>query len=240
MKKITFLLIFSLLPALISAQQLMKIVYVNKGAIVANPKEAEWLVAIRKVNGLYERNDYVMNGPLKKVKTFKDLNQTILEGNYLEYDDKGNLQLAGYYTDNKKSGKWFYFSDSGKIIRTENFEGTGIFEEEGNKIATKDLFVPPSFKSGKTDWNIYLHENLNRDNIINRTKDERIEISFSVTTTGALKNFVLIRSEYFYADNEMIRTLSAAPKWKPASVNGTPVAYRYHLSIDLYDLFHEK
>lgn len=238
-KNIFSLLLLLSCSYLAPAQKLMKTVYVNKGAVTSNPKEAEWLIAIRNVDGRYERNDYTMNGPLKRVKTFKDLNQTVLEGNYIEYDNNGNIQVAGFYTNNKKSGKWFYYNDSGNVIRTERFEGNGIYEEKGNYYFHKDSLTLPSFKAGKNEWRNYLHENLNWDQVPNQLKDEEVKISFAVTESGALKNFVLIKSEYFTADNEIIRALSASPKWKPALYNGRPEAYRCILNFSLYDLFHE-
>lgn len=236
MKKIIYLAAFVLSFNFVAAQKLMKTVYVNKGAITPHAKEAEWLIAIRNVDGRYERNDYKMNGPLKRVKTFKDLNQTILEGNFLEYDDNGNLQVAGYYTDHKKSGKWFYFNEAGDITRTEKFEGKGIYEEVGNHVADRDSLVPPAFKSGKNEWRNYLHETLNWDPMAIRSKDKEVKISFTITESGTVKNLILMKSEYFNADNEIIRTISAAPRWKPASFRGKPVSYRYIQSLTLYNL----
>lgn len=218
------------------AQKLMKVVYIKDGAVTTNPKEADLLIAIRSVNGRYERNDYTMNGPLKRVKTFKDLNQTILEGNYLEYDKEGNLQLAGYYTDNKKSGSWLYFNDSGNVVKTENFDGPGIFQETGSN---HDSSTAPSFKGGKKEWGNYIHETLDRDAMVNMLKDEEVKISFTVTESGTLKDFILFKSEYFTIDNEIIRVFSKSPKWKPATYAGKPVSYRYRQSMTILDLFHE-
>lgn len=220
------------------AQKLMKIVYVSKGAITTNTKEAEWLIAIRNVNGRYQRNDYTMNGPLKRVKTFKDLNQTILDGPYLEYDNKGCLQLAGFYTDNKKSGKWFHYNDSGNIVKREEFEGKGLFDETSIAVSANDSITAPVFKGGKKEWRNYLNETLNWDNNTDKLKDEVIKLSFTINESGVLNNIILLKSEYFYIDNEVIKTISSSPKWKPGSINGKPVARRYAQSISLYDLFH--
>ncbi len=81
LKPLLIVCIAGLLPLFTSAQKLMKIVYVKDGIITGNAKEANMLIAFRSVNGLYERNDYTMNGPLRRVKTFKDTKQAVLEGN---------------------------------------------------------------------------------------------------------------------------------------------------------------
>lgn len=233
-----FFLLLSFLAASVNmqAQKLMKVVYVKDGAITKNTREADLLIAIRSVNGGYERNDYTMNGPLLRVKTFKDIDQTILEGNYLEYDKKGNLQLAGYYTNNVKSGKWLHFNDSGKIINAENFAGVGIFDGESNY---HDSSSPASFKGGMNEWTNYLHENLNRDAMINMLKDEEVKLSFTVTESGIVKDFVLLHSEYFLVDNEFIRVLHKSPRWKPALYKGRPVNYRLTQNLVMFDLFYE-
>jgi antitoxin component YwqK of YwqJK toxin-antitoxin module len=237
MKKIFFLLLsFLAISVSIRAQKLMKIVYVKDGVVTSNAKEANLLIAIRSVDGRYERNDYTLNGPLIRVKTFKDMNQTILEGNYLEYDKNGNLQLAGYYTNNVKSGNWLHFNDSGKIVNVENFGGTGIFDGEANY---HDSANPPLFKGGKNEWRNYLHETLNRDAMSNMLKDEEVNLSFTITETGTLKNFILFRSEYFLVDNEFISVVNKSPKWKPALYMGKPVSYRYFQNLLMFDQFYE-
>lgn len=219
------------------AQKLVKIVYMKDGVVTNNASDANMLIAFRSVNGLYQRNDYSSNGPLRTVKTYKDPEQTILEGHYLEYDHKGNLQLAGYYVNNKKTGTWFYFKDSGNIVKTEQFPGPGVFDDAGNDHNNITL---PVFKSGKNEWRNYLHSNVNRKYIRDEQKPEEVKISFSITASGVVKNPVLTKSAYFASDNEIIRTIISSPRWKPALHDGKKVSYRYLQSLSLYDLFHKK
>ena len=238
MKKIFFLSVVFLASLSDSfAQKLMKVVYIKDGAVTSNPKDATLLIAIRSVDGHYERNDYEIKGPLRRVKTFKDRNQTILEGNYLEYNKDGMLQLAGYYTNNVKSGRWHYFNDSGIVTRTEDFEGTGVFDIPGSYY---DTTILPSFKGGKNGWRNFLHETLDRDAMTNMLKDEEVKISFLVSESGSLTNFIIFRSEYFVVDNEFIRVLTKTPKWNPGTRNGIPVSFRITQNLLMLDTFHEQ
>jgi len=234
---ITISIAVGLLPFFANAQKLMKIVYVKDGIITSNTKEANMLIAFRSVNGLYERNDYTMNGPLRRVKTFKDSKQTILEGNYLEYNKSGNLVMAGYYFENEKSGTWYYYNDSGRVIKTEEFPGRGIFDEN-NALPKDDTLVKPYYRDGKNEWRSYIFNTLNEDAVTrNRLKDEQVKISFLVSETGKIKDLILIKSEYFSFDNDVIKTISNAKGWSPASIGDKKIAFRLAQTISMLDAF---
>lgn len=237
LKPLLIVCIAGLLPLFTSAQKLMKIVYVKDGIITGNAKEANMLIAFRSVNGLYERNDYTMNGPLRRVKTFKDTKQTVLEGNYLEYNKNGNLVMAGYYFDNEKSGTWYYYNDSGRVIKTEEFHGRGIFDD--NTAAPKgDTLIMPYYRDGKNEWRSYIFNTLNEDAIArNQLKNEQVKISFLIAETGKIKDLILIKSEYFSFDNDVIKIISNAKGWNPASIGDKKVAYRLAQTVSMLDAF---
>lgn len=237
LKPLLIVCIAGLLPLFTSAQKLMKIVYVKDGIITGNAKEANMLIAFRSVNGLYERNDYTMNGPLRRVKTFKDTKQAVLEGNYLEYNKNGNLVMAGYYFDNEKSGTWYYYNDSGRVIKTEEFHGRGIFDD--NTAAPKgDTLIMPYYRNGKNEWRSYIFNTLNEDAIArNQLKNEQVKISFLIAETGKIKDLILIKSEYFSFDNDVIKIISNAKGWNPASIGDKKVAYRLAQTVSMVDAF---
>ena len=237
LKSLLIVCLAGLLPLFTGAQKLMKIVYVKDGIITGNAKEANMLIAFRSVNGLYERNDYTMNGPLRRVKTFKDTKQAVLEGNYLEYNKNGNLVMAGYYFDNEKSGTWYYYNDSGRIIKTEEFHGRGIFDD--NTAAPKgDTLIMPYYRNGKNEWRSYIFNTLNEDAIArNQLKNEQVKISFLIAETGKIKDLILIKSEYFSFDNDVIKIISNAKGWNPASIGDKKVAYRLAQTVSMVDAF---
>ncbi len=234
---ITLCIAVWLLPLLSNAQKLMKVVYVKDGIITSNSKEANMLIAFRSVNGLYERNDYTMNGPLRRVKTFKDVGQTVVEGNYLEYNKNGNLVMAGYYINNERSGKWYYYNDSGRVIKTEEFHGRGIFDEN-IAVPKDDTLIKPYYKDGKSEWRNYIFNTLNEDAVSrNRLKEEQVKISFLISETGKIKDLFLIKSEYFSFDNDVIKIISNAKGWIPASIGDKKIAFRLAQTVSMLDAF---
>lgn len=45
----------------------------------------------------------------------------IRNGPYTRYFESGQLDCSGYYTREQKSGTWKYYSQAGKLIRTEEW-----------------------------------------------------------------------------------------------------------------------
>ncbi len=237
---ITLVLTTCFFTSFTHAQKLLKVVYVNDGKITRNPKEADWLIAIKSVKDGFERSDYKMNGPLKRVKTFKDSTQKILHGKYQEYNNNGNLILVGHYTNNEKSGTWIYFDDSLKIIKKDLFasEPSAIVHDSVNNTipGQRSELQPPSFKGGKSAMHHFIFDNLDTEIKPNPLKDEKVIVGFTVTANGSVKNIFICKSEYFALDQETLRIFSKMPRWKPATYNGIPVDYNKAEGIVIYHL----
>lgn len=222
------------------AQKLLKVVYVNDGKITRNSKEADWLIAIKSVKDGFERSDYKMNGPLKRVKTFKDSTQKILHGKYHEYNDNGNLILIGQYTNNEKSGTWIHFDESLKVIKKDLFanDPAAIVYDSVNNVppGQRSELQPPSFKGGKSAMHNFIFDNLDTEIKPNLLKDEIVIVGFTVTASGSVKNIFICKSEYFALDQEALRIFLKMPRWKPATYNGKPVEYKVAESITIFHL----
>lgn len=215
--------------------------YVKDGKITKNPKDASWLIAIKLVNGHFERHDYTMNGPLKRVKTFKDSLQNILDGNYYEYSNSGKLQLSGKYKDHKKAGVWYQYNDSGKVVKKESFEIDPAASQNPNEEIKQfygnqeSIYKPAEFKGGNKELRNHIFHNFNADIASPTLKDEQAKIGFTIDSTGSVKNLHIVQSANFAFDQEALRIISIMPKWEPASFNGKPVPSLRVQSITMFD-----
>ncbi|MCC7534331.1 MAG: hypothetical protein IT246_10355 [Bacteroidia bacterium] len=52
----------------------------------------------------------------------RDTMITIKNGPYTRYYESGKLNCSGFYDRNKKTGTWKYYSEAGKIIRSEQWQ----------------------------------------------------------------------------------------------------------------------
>ena len=92
--------------------------------------------------------------------------------------------------------------------------------------------VLPEFPGGMEGWGKYLSENLKypeparKENITGR-----VIMSFIVEKNGSLTDIKVLRGIGGGADEEAIRVLKAAPKWKPGVSDGLPVRVAYTMPI---------
>lgn len=74
-----------------------------------------------------EFRTYYCNGNIESISYFVD-NHYFKVSKYIEYFENGNIKIIGNYTDslidiygNSKVGEWKYFSEDGKLIKTESY-----------------------------------------------------------------------------------------------------------------------
>ncbi|HPH91074.1 MAG TPA: energy transducer TonB [Ferruginibacter sp.] len=218
----------------ILAQEVVNIVLVGTNGVTEDIKEATSFVAVKTYPGnTFERLDYKMGGPLIKLRTYNDSNLSILDGSYIEYDEKGNIFLTGTYSDNKKNGDWLYYNDTGKVMLTRVFEHDSLIKTvEPDTIQKKNLAKYPDereaiFKAGNADWSMYLSHALQPDIGNKSKKGGKVKVQFVVDTTGKTTHIYLRKSAEFVLDEEGLRVIRNSPLWQPAFQNGRKVkAYR--------------
>ncbi|MBI9060611.1 MAG: linear amide C-N hydrolase [Marinilabiliaceae bacterium] len=70
------------------------------------------------VSAHYVMRDYFMNDTLQGVAYYSSLNPEIIDGNYYEYHENGNVKVAGHFKHRLKHGEWKYWSNDGKLEQT--------------------------------------------------------------------------------------------------------------------------
>ena len=120
------------------AQKLVNIVLVGKNGITEDIKKATSFIAIKAYpGGVFERIDYKLQGPIIQLRTYSDSTLTSLSGRSFEYTIQGRLYKKGYYSNNLKTGNWDYLNDTGKVIKTERYEGGVLVNADVKDTADK-------------------------------------------------------------------------------------------------------
>ena len=216
------------------AQEIVNIILLGDNGITEDIKEAKNFIAIKQYpDATYERLDYTLYGPLKKLRTYSDSTLTVLSGRSYEYDTAGHLNYHGYYSNNKKHGEWSYLNDTGKVVRKERYENGSLVDPDVKDTTNKkDTLSYPdekeaTFKKNVRDWTAYIQKNLYQDAGVKSVKGGRVMVRFMVNTKGAVDNIYLEKSVEFVLDEASIKVIRNSPPWTPAFQNGKQVnAYR--------------
>ncbi|HSN61152.1 MAG TPA: energy transducer TonB, partial [Ferruginibacter sp.] len=145
------------------------------------------------------------------------------------------------YKDHKKSGVWYQYNDSGKVVKKESFEIDTAESQNTNKETKhfsgnqESIYKQAEFKGGNKELRNHIFHNFNVDIASPKLEDEQAKIGFTIDSSGSVKNLHIVQSANFAFDQEALRIISIMPKWEPASVNGKPVPSLHVQSITMFD-----
>jgi periplasmic protein TonB len=113
---------------------------------------------------------------------------------------------------------------------------TDIKNDSNIEEAVPDVFerveVSPQFEGGEKAWGKYLEKNLNYPEEAQRLGAEgRIYVQFIVDTEGNISDAKVIKGVGFGLDEEALRVVKNAPKWKPGKQRGRPVKVKMVIPI---------
>ncbi|MBV9989135.1 MAG: hypothetical protein JO301_15760 [Chitinophagaceae bacterium] len=104
-----------------------------------------------------------------------------------------------------------------------------------SQVSAQNLSVPAEFPGGENAWSHYLDTSFNRQLIISQStkkdierfgRTQRVQYSFGIMQDGSIGIITIEGQVSQSIRNEINRVLRTAPKWTPATVNGSPVVYR--------------
>ena len=237
MKYILFVL-FSTVSLAVSSQKIANIVWADdNGVITTDLEKAAYLIVVESFGDTaFQRLDYNFDGPRQRKRTYKDANLTILNGEYADYNEKGYLSSRGNYVNNKKEGDWYVFDDTASAIFEYKYHNDSLLnivnldsvskEKKKQNIDTTE--VEAQYKGGQKKLSKFISDHFE---IPQRTKDLQaggtVKVIYMIDVDGKIKDPHIIKSVEFSFDEEVIKVVSAASDWIPASKNGKPVkAYR--------------
>jgi TonB family protein len=235
----TFLLIaLSCISFTVSAQKIINAVMVGDKGITEKVKEAKFLILVKTyADTAFERLEYNFTGPMKRRLTYKDPELKILNGNYASYYGSGYRMYEGKYKDNLKDGSWYFFNDTGKAILEYKYD-LGILSAvlnmdsldiENKKIKSDTTGeIEADYKGGMDKYTRLINHNfIIPERTQSLEKGGTVKVRFIVDTAGSVTNVQVVKSVEFAFDEEVMRVVTTATEWTPASQKGRKVkAYR--------------
>lgn len=92
---------------------------------------------------------------------------------------------------------------------------------------------PPVYPGGEPEMLRFIHRNLNFNGLLafDQTIHSRAVLRFTVTESGTLEDFVVLKDPCKGCGDEIIRVLKTMPSWTPGETNGKKVRVRYVLPL---------
>jgi TonB family protein len=146
------------------------------------------------------------------------------------------LALKEQTQSNKDSPAVTLSAGSSKAKEQEN-RIIGLNEDASEKTekadAIKTIDELPEFPGGKVALNQYIHNNLKYPKNAKENKVEgKVNLSFTIGTSGRVKNIHVITGVSKEINAEAIRLISNMPSWKPGKQGGKAVVMTQSLTIE--------
>jgi TonB family protein len=170
-------------------------------------------------------------------------NPDVMHGEYKKYNNKGIMQIHGYYQNGVEDSIWSFYDSRGDLIQeydvlkkdiiyfrideNEKYKTYRIIDGAGNPNVVLDR--PPLFIGGNESLAEEIMKRLRYPKeLIENGTSGKVYISFVIDKTGNLKDFKIVKSLGYGMDEEVIRVFQALPhKWLPGIYNGSPVDVEY-------------
>jgi TonB family protein len=107
--------------------------------------------------------------------------------------------------------------------------GAKKFDNENHN--TPAGYIPPQPSGGRSAFDKYIEENINRPDTITKGQRVVVVINFTVLLNGNIDSLKIVRSPGKPFSDEAIRLLKSGPKWKPAEENGQAIADEVKIRI---------
>jgi protein TonB len=215
--------------------------FFNEDGRSVKEKQAVVLQQQIKLNDtLWEFNNYLITGPMYVSMQTLDEKGSGLNGRYLAYNRKGDLDSAGQYSNGLREGKWYTYSSKGRIIKELTYDhgkltgkkDSAQINEEGKKwrdsaFAGRTVIeVEAEFPGGSAAWLDYLNHHFRYpDRGINKAIQGTSIVEFIVDKDGSIdpRHIRIDHSVEFSIDRESIKTIQESPSWRPAVQDGKVV-----------------
>ena len=115
-----------------------------------------------------------------------------------------------------------------------------VIAQDNTKNALNTIYIStqvdtrPEYKEGPDAFFQFIEENFRITDLINRLCAQNVNsiiVSFLVNDKGQLSDFKFGGSGIIPVEEEMKRTLSTSPEWKPATYGGQPCDCRVYINF---------
>lgn len=223
MKNLLSLCIIISLSSICFSQKTNKAVFLfwdSTGKSAVPEKDASFFTVAQKINDTcWQRQNYIMRGPLVSSEQFKSKDEKIRHGQTAIMRPDGTLDSTGTFTNGKPDGRWVYYKENGnemmekqyvmgELVSSKNIEGT----------SQSGFDTEASFQGGATGWQRYLIQNIRYpEYALNNKIQGEVKVGFFVDEKGRVRNEMVLKSVEFTLDYEALRLLRESPKWVPAT-----------------------
>lgn len=216
-----------------SAQKIRAAAMANDEGITQDPKKAKYLIVIKNYGDTaYERFDYNFAGPLIKKMTYMDSSLKIANGEWIEYNSAGVREASGFYTKNKKDGRWHINDTSSKVSEyqyhldtlTAVINSDSLAREKAKLKKDTTLETEAVYVGGTKKMTKIIQSNIKiPDRTAILTKGGTVLVSFVIDTLGKTTNIEILKSVEFAFDEEAKRLVSLLTDWIPATNGGKKI-----------------
>jgi len=109
--------------------------------------------------------------------------------------------------------------------------GYGAKKADNEDYNTPSGYTPPRPVAGRSAFNKYIEENINRPDTSTAGQRAVVVINFTVLLDGSIDSIKIVRSPGKQFSDEAIRLIKSGPKWKPAADNGQSIADEVKMRI---------
>jgi periplasmic protein TonB len=221
-----------------------KLAYLDAEGNPAKEKKAIILKQVVQLDDtVWEINFYLKNGPRLKSYRSKDAIGTLLNGQYVSYNN-GRADTIGNYEKGLRTGHWNILTPKGAVVAQQLYEDGQLrwtkdtiqLKHESDSIKallpkdTSSSFVKveieSEFPGGAGGWLHFLNKNLRYpDNAVNNNIQGEVVLGFIVDKLGHIpaNTVFLYRSVEYSLDHEALRIIFISPDWTAAVQNGRKV-----------------
>jgi TonB family protein len=194
----------------------------------------------RKTGELWSVNDFYVNGFLKMEGVFSDIKNEVKEGEFSYFYPYNILESQGKYENGVLEGEWKFYFPNGNLSAIEVYDN-GVrkkeeyFEENGNPLADKNLAEKrATFVGGTTKLYRYFAEKLvPLQDFYPQKLPAKLVLSFWVNTEGSIEDAKIVQPVQKKLDTEILKIVTAMPKWIPAKRQNRPIREQFTLPLTL-------
>lgn len=136
-----------------------------------------------------------------------------------------NVVLKEEATEEKKTSEIITKTGEASVVTSPEVEGS-------DEIIYEIVDVMPSFEGGLHEFYKQLGKNLKYPSVArSRNVQGKVYISYIVDVDGTIADVKVLKGIGYGCDEEALRALENAPKWKPGEKDGDPVRVRMVLPI---------
>ena len=159
------------------------------------------------------------------------------DGQYKNWNSKGQLHRYTEYTRGKKNGKFVTFWDNGNPKRVDLYKNGQFidgecFDMEGNKITYYNFHIDAEFPGGPEALSTFLKNTLTYPKKLQKKGIEgRVLVNFTINRDGQVSNVTIKKGVNEEFDKEALRAMKKMPLWKPAEIDGKKVNQSFRMPI---------